>query len=99
MFMKLRRVCGNEPLACAPVTYEHGIILPVIIVDLIFLEGSGQDFPRGVLKTDFKAFEAVAGIWSWRLHGWCEGHRAAVWRVDAHIPAPESGGAGNGRTL
>lgn len=31
------------------VTYEHGIILPMIVVDLVLLKGGGKHFPRWVL--------------------------------------------------
>jgi hypothetical protein len=30
------------------VTYEHGIILPVIVVDLVLLKGGRKHFPRRV---------------------------------------------------
>ena len=42
--------------------YEHGIILPSIVGDAIFLEGSGEDFPCGVIKADFEALEVVSTL-------------------------------------
>ena len=43
-------------------TYEHGIILPSIIGDAIFLEGSGENFPCGVIQADFEALKVVSTL-------------------------------------
>ena len=43
-------------------TYEHGIILPGIVGDAIFLEGCGEDFPSGIFQADFKTLEVVGTL-------------------------------------
>lgn len=44
---------------CRSVTYEHGIILPCIIIDAVLLERSGKDLPGWILETDLKALEVI----------------------------------------
>lgn len=42
--------------------YEHGIILPSVVGDAIFLKGCGEDFPSGIFQADFKTLEVVGTL-------------------------------------
>ena len=44
------------------VTDKYRIILLVVIIDLIFLQRSRQDLPRGIVQADFEGFEPVFEI-------------------------------------
>lgn len=52
-----------------PITDEHCIILPVVIVDLIFLECGRQNFPSWIIQADFEALEVVRTLLSRRSRG------------------------------
>ena len=63
---------------CVTVTNKHRIILPVVIIDLVLLQRSRQDLPRGIVQADFEgfepifeaiAFEAVSSLRAARLDG------------------------------
>ena len=53
-----------DTVPCRAVADEHGIVLPVVVVDLVFLECSGENLPGGVVEADLEALEVIRTILS-----------------------------------
>lgn len=49
------------------ITDEHGIIFPFIVVDIVFLECSWEDFPSRIFEADLVVLEVVATVLSGRF--------------------------------
>ena len=50
-----------RPTWC-PIADEHGVILPIIVVDLVLLERGREDLPCGVVEADLEALEVVLTV-------------------------------------
>lgn len=48
----------------ATITDEHCVILPIIIVDLVLLECSRQNFPCWIVQADLEALEIIRALLS-----------------------------------
>ena len=47
---------------CRAVADEHGVILPVIIVDLVLLQRGGQDFPCRIIQANFETLKIIGAF-------------------------------------
>lgn len=77
-----------NPGARGAKTNEHGVVLPVVVVDLVFLECGREDFVGRVFERDFEGFEVVRGfltgrpeVWDAGAGAWVGGLAEGDWRV------------------
>lgn len=60
--LDMKRERREGPLTGSAITYKHCVVLPVVVVDLVLLQGSRQDLPGGVVQAHLEALQVVGTI-------------------------------------
>ena len=71
--LDMKRERREGPLTGSAITYKHGVVLPVVVVNLVLLQCGRKDLPCGIIQANFEALEVVLAILTLRSR------RSLVW--------------------